>query len=54
MSWSHIFRESNICADRLASMRHSFVAFIWWDYLPLVSQDDFLRVKLDVPNYQLS
>jgi hypothetical protein len=53
LRWSHIFREGNACADRLASMGYSFVAFNWWDSLPLVLQDDLLRAKLDVPSYRM-
>jgi hypothetical protein len=53
---SHIFREGNVCADILVSMEHSFVAFNWLDFLPLVLQDDrmiFLRDKLRVPSYPM-
>jgi hypothetical protein len=53
LRWSHIFREGNACADRLASMGHSFVAFNWWDSLSLVLRDNFLRDKLGVSSYRL-
>jgi hypothetical protein len=51
--WSHIFREGDACADRLESMGHSFVVYNWWDSLPLVLRDTFLREKLGVPSYRL-
>jgi ribonuclease HI len=53
LRWSHIFKEGNVCADILASMGHSLVAFNWWDSLLLVLRDDFLRDKLGVPSYRL-
>ncbi|GAU50560.1 hypothetical protein TSUD_180300 [Trifolium subterraneum] len=47
--WSHIYREGNSCADKLANLGHSFAQFKWWDSLPLELQDDFLRDKLGLP-----
>ncbi|KAK2432986.1 hypothetical protein QL285_018299 [Trifolium repens] len=52
LRWSHIFREGNASAGKLASMGHSFVAFNWWESLLLVLRDDILRDKLGVPSYR--
>ncbi|KAK2384369.1 hypothetical protein QL285_071721 [Trifolium repens] len=46
---SHIYRESNICADRLASHGHTIVDVLWWDFLPYFLRDLFLHDKLGMP-----
>jgi hypothetical protein len=31
---SHIFREGNSCADRLANHGHLIIDFTWWNFVP--------------------
>ncbi|MCI23312.1 heat-shock protein, partial [Trifolium medium] len=35
---SHIYREGNSCADRLANHGHSLDSFMWWDTAPTVCE----------------
>ncbi|MCI06512.1 RNA-directed DNA polymerase (Reverse transcriptase) [Trifolium medium] len=32
--WSHICRDGDSCADKLANMGHAYVQMEWWDSLP--------------------
>jgi ribonuclease HI len=52
LRWSHIYREGNSCADKLANLGHSFVHLKWWGSLPLELRDDFLRDKLGIPCFR--
>ncbi|PNY13739.1 ribonuclease H [Trifolium pratense] len=49
---SHIYREGNICADRLASHGHTIVDALWWDSLPYFLRDLFLHDKLGMSCYR--
>jgi ribonuclease HI len=49
---SHIFREGNCCADRLAALGHSIVGDIWLDILPDELKIDFFRDRCGLPNYR--
>jgi hypothetical protein len=49
---SHIYREGNICADRLASHGHTIVDALWWDSLPYFLRDLFLHDKLGMHCYR--
>jgi len=49
---SHIFRESNCCADKLAAMGHSIVGAVWLDNLPSDLRLDFFRDRCGFPNYR--
>jgi len=48
---SHIFREGNCCADKLAALGHSIVGEIWLDNLPDEVKIDFYRDRYGLPNY---
>jgi ribonuclease HI len=50
---SHIFREGNCCADKLASLGHYSVGEIWMDNLPTDLSLDFFRDRCGFPNYRL-
>jgi len=42
---SRIFREGNICADKLANHGHGVTSPFWWDVLPtFICQDFFQRL----------
>jgi ribonuclease HI len=49
---SHIFREGNCCADRLANMGHSLQGSVWLDVLPAALYLDFFRERVGLPNYR--
>jgi ribonuclease HI len=49
---SHIFREGNHCADKLANLGLSLPNFTWWDCIPPVLLDDFGRNRLGMPYYR--
>jgi len=50
---SHIFREGNCCADKLAYLGHSIVGAIWLDNLPTDLWLDFFRDRCGLPNCRL-
>ncbi|XP_039686503.1 uncharacterized protein [Medicago truncatula] len=50
---SHIFREGNCCADKLASLGHSCVGQVWLHNLPSALCLDFFRDRCGFPNYRL-
>ena len=49
---SHIFREGNCCADRLANMGHVILSSIWLDTLLMELHLDFFRDRVGLPNYR--
>jgi hypothetical protein len=49
---SHIFREGNSCADKLANMGHAITGAIWLDTLPAGVVLDFFRDRCGLPNYR--
>jgi len=49
---SHIFREGNCCADKLAALGHSIVGEVWLDNLPDEVKIDFYRDRCGLPNYR--
>jgi len=49
---THIFREGNHYADRLASIGFNSHKFIWWNDVHSEIKEDFARNKLGLPNYR--
>jgi len=49
---SHIFREGNCCANRLANMGHTMEGSVWLDMLPMELHLDFFRDRVGLPNYR--
>jgi ribonuclease HI len=49
---SHIFREGNCCADKLASMGHSIDGAVWLHTLPSNLSLYFFRDRCGLPNYR--
>ncbi|GAU31973.1 hypothetical protein TSUD_359180 [Trifolium subterraneum] len=52
LKWSHIFREGNACADKLASLGHACPQLRWWSSIPSTLRDEFLHDKLGLPQYR--
>jgi ribonuclease HI len=50
--FSHVFREGNCCADKLANHGHNIMGFHWWDSMPPFLQEDFYRDRYGVPNFR--
>jgi ribonuclease HI len=50
--FSHIYREGNICADRLANAGFFVDGVVWWEQLPSCSRDSFSRDRVGLPNYR--
>ena len=48
---SHIFREGNCCADRIANMGHTMQGSVWIDMLPTELHLDFFRDRVGLPDY---
>jgi hypothetical protein len=51
---SHIYREGNECADKLANIGLSLDTFQLWDHLPLSLGHSFGRDKLGMPSFRFS
>jgi len=45
---SHIYREGNCCADKLAALGHSMVGEVWLDTLPDALKIDFFRDRCGI------
>ncbi|XP_019427135.1 PREDICTED: uncharacterized protein LOC109335456 [Lupinus angustifolius] len=49
---SHIFREGNACADKLANFAVNSRSDSWWNYPPSFIYHEFNRNLLLLPNYR--
>lgn len=49
---SHIYREGNVCADRLANMGNSVQGAVWLSSLPPALGSDFFRDRCGLPSYR--
>lgn len=49
---SHIFREDNIFADKLANFGLSIIDVLWWDLVPSFIREDFFRNRMGFPNFR--
>jgi hypothetical protein len=48
---SHIFREGNCCADKLANMGLGISSNFWWDTCPMEVRNDYIHNMLGLPSY---
>lgn len=44
--FSHIYREGNTCADKLAVYGTIIDCFVWWDLIPMFISEDFLEIDI--------
>lgn len=51
---SHIYREGNNCADKLANFGTTIHGMVWWDLAPSFILHDFSRDRTGLPNYRFS
>lgn len=49
---SHIYREGNQAADKLANFGVSSKCFSWWDLIPPFITVEFFRNRFNLPNYR--
>ncbi|XP_019459974.1 PREDICTED: uncharacterized protein LOC109359738 [Lupinus angustifolius] len=49
---SHIYREENNCADKLASYGLHHRTFTWWNIVPNFLSHDFSTNRMGLPNYR--
>lgn len=49
---SHIFREGNSCADKLANIGHYIRGSVWLDMLHVELHFDIYRDRIGLPNYR--
>lgn len=49
---SHIHREGNTCADKLAAYEILHPGVTWWGSIPSFIKEDFFRNRLGLPNYR--
>ncbi|KAF1862973.1 hypothetical protein Lal_00018817 [Lupinus albus] len=49
---SHLYREGNACADKLASFGVSSKVYTWWDVTPWFIFEEFNTNRLGLPNYR--
>ena len=49
---SHIYRESNTCADLLANFGLTANEPLWWDDYPSNIRSEVIKNKLGLPNYR--
>ncbi|WJX52536.1 hypothetical protein P8452_38639 [Trifolium repens] len=49
---SHIYREGNHCADKMANLGLSLPVFSWWNQVPSVLLDDFGKNRFGMPYYR--
>jgi len=47
---SHVFREGNCCADKLATLGHEVMDTIWYTTMPSSLAVDFTRDINGLPN----
>jgi ribonuclease HI len=49
---THVYREGNHCAIKLANLGLSLQNFVWWNELPRVIRKDFARDRLGLPCFR--
>lgn len=49
---SHIYREGNNCADKLATFGITSQCFSWWDLVSSFISEDFIHNRIGLPNYR--
>ncbi|GAU23975.1 hypothetical protein TSUD_327760 [Trifolium subterraneum] len=50
---SHIYREGNHCADKLASLGLTLNDYTWWDIAPMIIRKDLVSNRLGLPFFRV-
>lgn len=53
-TFSHIYREGNACADKLAEFGLLNLGFRWWDSIPDFIIEDFSQNRNGLPSYRFT
>lgn len=51
---THIYREGNHCADKLANLSLSISDYMWWSSTPVNIREDLVKNRLGLPYYRFS
>jgi len=51
---SHIYKESNVCANSLANIGLNLVGFFWWQDAPSNLRKEVVQNMLGMPNYRFT
>ncbi|CAJ2644894.1 unnamed protein product [Trifolium pratense] len=49
---THIYREGNCCADRMAALGINVNGFYWWDNVPPSVQGDYISNLMGLPSFR--
>ncbi|MCI42534.1 ribonuclease H protein, partial [Trifolium medium] len=49
---SHIYREGNHCADKLASLGLAVNEYTWWSSPPICIREELTKNRLGLPSYR--
>jgi hypothetical protein len=52
ISYSHIYRQGNSCADKLSNHGHTVTCYTWYDTVLSLLHEEWLRDKLGLPCYR--
>jgi hypothetical protein len=50
---SHIYREGNHCADKLASLGLASTGFTWWNIAPTIIRNNLASNMLGLPCFRV-
>ncbi|CAJ2673600.1 unnamed protein product [Trifolium pratense] len=49
---THIYREGNCCADKMAALGINVDGFYWWDNVPPSVQGDYISNLMGLPSFR--
>ncbi|GAU44251.1 hypothetical protein TSUD_399970 [Trifolium subterraneum] len=49
---THIYREGNCCADRMAALGITVNGFYWWDIVPPSVKGDYINNLMGLPSFR--
>lgn len=50
--YSHVYREGNVCADKLANFGTTISSLVWWNSIPDFIKDDFFFDRISYTKYR--
>lgn len=50
--YSHVYREDNVCDDKLANYGTSISGLVWWNYIPSFIKEDFFYDRISFSKYR--
>lgn len=52
--YSHMYREGNVCTNKLAKYGIEIVGLVWWNIIPDFIKEDFFLHRISFPKYRFS